>query len=365
MKQDLDILILTAGFGIGHNNVAKAIKENILLSNPSVNILIKDLFEVINPSTSKLIYGTYKHLIIKCTNAYNYYYYWKEKHPHTLPDELFYMTSLKKITDYLFQIKPKIIISTFPICAGIVSKCKKKYKLEMSLITCITDVVDSVEWLHENTDLYFVPTQDVKIRLMNRGILEEQIKVTGIPVRKEFLVLRNNEIEQRKEKFNVLIMGGGFGSLDLDFKFLVWLEKHERIKTQIVTGYNKKLYKKLTTENSFKNIEVYGYVENVADLMDNADILISKSGGITIFEALHKRVPIIVCNSKLGQEIENSKFIYESGIGVIEKNYNDIILFLENVLYGKKELSEIKENINKIVTRLEAHKVGFYILSLL
>ena len=45
--------------------------------------------------------------------------------------------------------------------------------------------------------------------------------------------------------------------------------------------------------------------------------MITKSGGATLFEAISSNTPIIVKNPKVGQEIENAKFIIDKGIGII------------------------------------------------
>lgn len=369
MNKDLDILILTAAFGAGHNNVAKAIKEQIAYCDPSANIVIKDLFQLIDPYFNNIMYSGYRYLIMRYSNIYNYFYKCRMERACAF-DELFYKANLRKISQYITETNPGIIISTFPMCSGLVSICKEKYKLNTPLVTCMTDIVDSCEWLHENTDLYLVPAVSTKLKLMQKGIDEYRIRVTGIPVRKEFLSpekdYESNCYKNTDDtKLKVLFMGGGFGYFNLDYDFLSWLGGCKDIEAHIVTGLNKRLYEKLSSNKNFKNIHVYGFVENVAELMDNAELLISKPGGITIFEALHKHIPLITSKAKVGQEIENCKFINESNIGIIGRNSDEIRTILLNSLKDKNQLKSLKENTHKITSELEADKVGFYVLNTL
>lgn len=362
MNKDLDILILTASFGAGHNNVAKAVKEQIISCDVSAKIIIKDLFQIIDPYFNNIMYTGYRYLIMRCSYIYNFFYKCRKNSTCTF-DELFYAANLRKVSQYIRETNPGIIISTFPLCSGFVSICKEKYKLNIPLITCMTDIVDSCEWIHENTDLYLVPTYNIKSKLMLKGIDKERIRVTGIPVRKEFLH-SCSRTDADEKKLKLLIMGGGFGCFNVNYSFLSWLSGYEDIEAHIVTGLNRRLYEKLNSK-SFNNIHVYGFVENVAELMDNTELLISKPGGITIFEALHKHIPLISGNARVGQEIENCKFINESNTGIIRDNPDEIRDILLNSLEDKSQLRSISENTRKITSELEADKVGFYILNTL
>ncbi len=48
--------------------------------------------------------------------------------------------------------------------------------------TVIPDVVDSMEWIFENTELYFVPSIEIKNRFMQRGISPDKVEVVGVPI---------------------------------------------------------------------------------------------------------------------------------------------------------------------------------------
>lgn len=366
MKKQTDILILTASFGLGHNSVAQAIKEQTLAINPNLAITTIDLLDIAFPASKYKFYKKYNFFIENSVPVYNFFYFLKKNYSNSLPDEFIYLSKLKQISSYLLEINPKLIVSTFPICSGLVSRFKSKYKSNVPLITCITDVVDSMEWLHPNTDRYFAATNNIKNKLIHKGIPESKVKVTGIPVRKQFLgtkfQTKNVNSTNCKE---LLIMGGGLGNLKLDKNFLCWLSSVDNLKTTIITGKNINLYNDLKCEKNIQNIKVLGFTQNIANYMGRSDMLITKAGGISIFEAIHMDLPMIVMSPSMGQEIENAKFVTSSSIGIIKKDTNEIKNCLNECLNSNNTLTGMKENISNLKNELEANKIGNYILELM
>lgn len=366
MKKQIDILILTASFGLGHNSVAKAINEQTLAINPNLKITTIDLLDIAFPASKYKFYKKYNFFIEHIVPVYNFFYFLKKYNSNSLPDEFIYLSKLKQLSSFLLELNPRLIVSTFPICSGLVSRFKQKYKSNTPLITCITDVVDSKEWIHPNTDRYFAATNIIKSNLINKGIPESKVKVTGIPVRKQFLRNKSQNINiDSKNCKELLIMGGGLGNLKLDKDFLYWLNSVNNLKTTIITGKNKDLYKELKSEKSMKNIEVLGFTENIANYMGHSDMLITKAGGISIFEAIHMDLPMIVISPSMGQEIENAKFVKTSEIGIIKKDTSEIKNCLSDYLYSDNTLKNMKENICTVKNELESTMVGNYILELM
>ena len=64
------------------------------------------------------------------------------------------------------------------------------------------------------------------------------------------------------------------------------------VKTTIITGKNRDLYQRI--HGRYENIEVVGYTDQVYRYMQEADLVISKPGGITLFETIFSELPILV-----------------------------------------------------------------------
>ena len=121
-------------------------------------------------------------------------------------------------------------------------------------------------------------------------------------------------------------------------------------------------------KGKYKNIVVVGYTDTISEYMKKADLIISKSGGITLFEAIHSEVPIYVIEPFLVQEIKNAQYIEREKIGKViwKKNFyieKDIIELINNdvaVLEMKRNMKKIKEKLRQeeIINIIEKFKRG-------
>lgn len=343
-----DILILTASFGMGHKSVSYALKEQIEAENKQTKIVIADILEIVNPKVKNLSSKMYSELTENYPLLYNKFYDIKVNSKNHIIDNIFSNLYYKKFYEYMEMEKPKVIISTFPLCSCIVSKVKEEYNVDVNLITVITDVVDSWEWIYNKTNLYLAPTNEIKSRLINKGIDKNIIIVTGIPVKKEFI---SNDINNSiKDKKSLLIVLSGIDNISEDL--LYKLDSYNYFKIKIVTGRNKKLYKNICG-TEYSNIEFFGYVNNLNQMMDESLFIVTKPGGVTVFEAINKELPLIVLDSNIGQEKGNVEFIRKNKLGIIVDDLNNLTYILDYYIdhpdivnYYCKNIKKVKTNIN-------------------
>ena len=354
----MKILILTGRFGLGHYSVSEAIKQEINNTDSKIEVEIIDILEYLMPKASELIYKSFNVLVTKWSNLYNFINTNNEENNIKTFNYMF----VKKIDRLFEEVKPDIVISTLPISSQYISKYKAIKKVNIPLFTFITDISSHNEWIHKNTDFYFVGDMSIKRNLINKGISPNKIIVTGIPVKQQF---KNNVIEFNKKKTKeILIMGGGLGLISFNEDLFNKLNNEKDIKTTIITGNNRSMYEEL--KSKYKNINVIGYTNKINEYMRNADLIVSKSGGITLFEAIYSETPIYVVNPFLMQEVKNARFIEERGIGQVvwneKANITDDILSLINddefIGIMKNNMKIIKENINqeeilRIINRFE------------
>ncbi|MDF2885262.1 MAG: ugtP2 [Clostridiaceae bacterium] len=347
-----DILILTASFGNGHNSVSNALKEQIENEQKQTKVVIADILEIVDPNVKNLSSKMYSELTENYPNVYNRLYDLKVISKNNIIDNIFSNMYYKKIYEYIEFEQPKVIISTFPLCSCIVSKIKEEYNSNLKLITVITDVVDSWEWIYKNTNLYLVPTNEIKNRLKNKGIDINSIIVTGIPVKKEFI--NKDENFSVKDKKSILIVLSGIDNISEDL--LNKLDNYSNFNIKIVTGRNKKLFKKLAG-NNFTNIEIYGYVNNLNQIMDESVFIVTKPGGVTIFEAINKELPLIILNSNIGQEKGNIEFVKKNRIGVILDDLNNLPYVLDYYYNNPSMINYYCKNIRRVKTTINYNRL--------
>ena len=342
----MKILILTGGFGMGHDSAAQAVKEMILSSEPSANIDILDIIDYIFPKSSKVIYGCFNFMVSKFSGLYNFFNKFTARRTSTPLKK----SVVRKIDLLLKKYDIDMVISTFPACSQYISAYKKSKNCDIPLYTYITDICANEEWISEKTDMYFVGSENTKNLLLSKGVKEGKIVISGIPTKQKFREEKLVNIEEDKKE--VLIMGGGLGLVPYYDDLLSKLSNMNDINVTFITGKNKKLLDKIKKE--YPKIEVLGYTDKVDDYMKKSDLVITKPGGITLFEAIHTNTPLYIIRPFLYQEIENARFIQEQNIGkVVWTKGTDICEDVTSLLKNDILLDYMKKNMKDISCKLE------------
>lgn len=351
MKEKTDILIFSASYGGGHRRVSYAVERALATINKDINTKVIDLFELLSPTINKFNLYSY---VTTMRNA-PFVYGWLYELSYDLPlDNIFNRLSgkigLKKLSDLINKLNPKVVLSTYPTYGGIISELKKNREVDLVSTVVITDFVAHSQWIHSLVDHYFVPSYEVKYHLVKKGISPDTIEITGIPISEEFLISVDRAEVLKKYDLRdglplVLIMAGIFGmTRGVEEICEVIKELTTELQAVVLCGNDKKLFKKLEDMFSYThNIKpILGQVE-VHKLMDVSSLLISKSGGITVSEALAKELPILVYKPLPGQEYHNAVFLSKAGAGIIIKNKGELKNILKHILTENPYLTQMKE----------------------
>lgn len=348
----MNVLILTGRFGMGHYSVASSLAEDIRKSFDNVSIKVRDLFEYSLHSHCNTLYGAYSFMVSRGIRFYNIIYKCTENSRANakLPFQHYFFSAFRQL---IGEENPDIIISTLPFCSHMVSQYKEEHRCSIPLITCITDVSSHSEWIHPNTDIYLVASPSIRQALIRKGVAEDSIFVNGIPVKESFKQICRPLKSAEK---NLLMMGGGLGILPRKKSFYEQINRMEGVKTTIITGNNKELYHKL--HGKYENIEVIGFTDQVYYYMHQADLLLSKPGGITLFETVFSELPILAFPPELPQELKNAAFLRNNRIGEVlsqnEKNYADEIA---DLIYDDRKLFELKKNMRALKNSIDTNAI--------
>ncbi|WP_257347149.1 MGDG synthase family glycosyltransferase [Pseudalkalibacillus decolorationis] len=216
--------------------------------------------------------------------------------------EAMFLTTLQKIIE---KYKPSVIICTHALPSYLLGIMKKRGELSIPVVNVYTDYYINNIWGRQFIDIHFVPDQVFKHSLTKRGVPSSQIYVQGIPTHR---TIRSSSFRghTRKEKYHVLISGGNLGTGDL-YRFIRQLNPGGRIHYQVLCGKNKGLYERLTRQR-IPAIEPLPYIhsrEQMDQLYNESDAIVTKPGGVTVAECLQKRLPIFVYDYLPGQEKYN------------------------------------------------------------
>jgi processive 1,2-diacylglycerol beta-glucosyltransferase len=250
---------------------------------------------------------------------------------------------------------------------------KETGHLNVPIVTVITDMCVHSQWIHPNTDLYIVGSQEIADGLVERGVSRSAIVDSGIPILPEFKA-GYNQAELRRafgykpEDKVILIMGGSDGIFKATrFKIHRTLEELPKgVHALIITGYNHDLYEKLQPlTNKYANFRVEKFYENMAALMRITDLLITKAGGITISEALASGLPMVIYKPTPGQEEVNANYLWRHRAAIIAKTEHRVRSATYRMVSDEQFRQHFQKNCLKIAHPDSAEAAARAILQIL
>lgn len=354
-----DVLILTASFGNGHHSATNALIEKIESLFPDMCVKSADLFEITSPKMKEYFTETYNILTRAKLPLYNGLYQLRNS-PDNVVDDIVLKLYYKRFDQYVEKIAPRMIISVFPTCAQFANHYKRVSAPSLKSVTVITDVVGNWEWIHANTDMYCVPSFDVRQSLMDKGIDERQVLVTGVPVREAFESVKLKQNDQK----NVLVMASAMGKFSFTQKSINTLGDMPYSFT-IVAGNNEDILTTLALLDIPENIRVLGFTKEIPALMQSADLIITKPGGATIFEAIESNVPMLIKSSGIGQETYNEAFINKYGFGDSFKRTKEMYEKIDELLGDDSYAQAIVDNMNRFKSEIKRNDAIAQIMAMI
>ncbi|MCY9508753.1 glycosyltransferase [Paenibacillus larvae] len=328
--KQIKVLVLTGSLGHGHIQVANAIREMAnRWDHHQVNVEIIDYMELVSPNLHDISSTCFLQWVKHFPSSYGLLFEMTRK-DRMLAQFIksIRFTSLKPLIQRIEDEQPDVIIITLPAASAAVSKIKERGLIDCPAVTVITDHTDHSFWLHPYTDKYWVGSEDAKNKLLRQGIPASSIEITGIPVRPVFYetydqTLLREQYGLNQEATTILLMGGGCGLIDSTLlRSLEEAEWTRSLQFVVICGRNKSLRKRLErwSAQTLLDVHVIGYTKNVHDYMAMADLMITKSGGVTTAEAIARRLPLLIYKPLPGQEQDNIDYLIRNGVACCADN---------------------------------------------
>jgi processive 1,2-diacylglycerol beta-glucosyltransferase len=354
MKKRVMLCYLTEGSG--HHSAALALEQAMRRADAHVETMSLDPFAYANPILAKVVLKTYMSVIKTTPEIWDYLYDNQDvKQKTSKIRELFHRANSSKLDQLLRSFQPHVAVCTQAFSCGVMADWKNANKSEMPLVGVLTDFVAHSYWGNPEVDLYLAPSRDTAENLIAQGVMPERIRVTGIPIRPVFA----RELDRAKtiEKLDldpdlpkILVMGGsqGLGPVKSIIRKLDKLP--HRFEILAVCGLNKKLIESLENKRDTLThpLYVFGFVENMDELMDISAFAITKPGGLTTAEALAKRLPLIITRPIPGQEMKNTEFLLRHKVAAMSLTASEVAELAEDFLSHPQKLREMRERMEPL-----------------
>jgi processive 1,2-diacylglycerol beta-glucosyltransferase len=252
------------------------------------------------------------------------------------------------------DLNPDLIICTHFVPANLLTLWRKENKLSSKIWITLTDYEVHSLWVDKSADLYTVATSEMKTELSKLGIDQKIIHVTGIPIDLKFSQNFDKKDIRKKfgfeDKFTLSLFSGGFGIGPIAEILEKILEMKEDFQVLVSAGKNNQLYQKLSqiAGNSWKNIKIFKFIDNIEEIYVASDIMISKPGGLTVSETLATATPLLIYRPIPGQEEANSKYLLSNNAALRADTISEIINLVSQIKQKPDSLTKLQENIRKI-----------------
>jgi processive 1,2-diacylglycerol beta-glucosyltransferase len=306
----------------------------------------RDVLDMTTPFFKKVYAGSYLSMVNRTPELWGYLYQRSERRPYEKRGliRLFDRFTYRHYVDVLRSLKPDAIVCTHFLPYISISSRLQRIPEAPLVYAATTDFDIHQLWVDPVVQSYSVFHEESAWQLRSKGVPPERIRVLGIPVQPEFRTRRPAKAVRRElgipeRSFTLLLLSGGFGVGRIEETVvrtmnLLGARASERFTMLVVSGRNEALRRNLERIAAPANVtlRVFGFVQNIHDLMDASDLLISKSGGLTSSEALAKGLPMIVIDPIPGQESRNADLLVEQGAAWKAINLANLAYKLTQVL---------------------------------
>lgn len=376
------ILIIYAATGGGHLSAAKAIDSAIQQRYPNqYDVEILNAPVACGSSRVQALYGSYN-MMLKADPGY-------AKHGlkllNSLNPEKMLMPLIPKayqnLLNTLMREKPDIIVSVHGIVNYAFIHALKDlgwYNRVPYVIVC-TDLTENFlkGWANPEAQLLLTSSELAKEQLREYGVPSFKIKVhNGFPVGPEFFKDTRSKKECREalnlapDRFTILLSMGGMAVPRSTYAIVHELQKCDLpIQLMVVCGMNRSLKERMdrVAQKSSIPMHVFGFTNQISQMMTAADLMISKPGPGTIMEAIIKELPMLIDGVKepMPQEKGNLEFVLKNEVGLKISHYREIPELIERLVTDPREYTWMQENMRKIKNEDAIFQIADSILELI
>lgn len=316
------VLILSSNNGGGHNAAAQALKE--LFEAHGDACRLEDCLSFISEDVSDAVAKSHNFMYLHAPKLFARGYRHTRRHPETFHERHNGRRVLglgrRNLGRTLLSGGFDAAVCTHVFASLMLTDACRKYGLHLRTGVVETDYTCTPGAESGGLDWHFIPFESLRGELEGLGVPREKIVPCGIPVRSAFYRPADRAAARAalgipEDGRALLVMGGSMGAGPVP-ALAAALSRYmdDGFTAFMVCGTNRALRENLTAAfGDDPRFRIVGYTGDVATLMDAADALMTKPGGITVTEAALKRLPMVLVDSVAGCEAYNLRFFNQLG----------------------------------------------------
>jgi len=355
------ILVLSASVGAGHLRAAEAVESALRQVVPEATVKNLDVLTLTNAAFRRVYGKAYLDLVNKAPHVLGYFYDLLDQPSRSgrnRSDRLRLAVerlNLKSFIRLLEEERWDLIINTHFLPAEIIASLRKQERLSLPHVTVTTDFETHRLWINQPCEHYFTATEEGALYLHSWGVPREDISVTGIPVHPVFSRPKERAACLARQGLSgnrpvILQLSGGFGVGPVEKLYRELLAVEEPLELMVVTGRNEAVKAQLEAVEvpARHQTKLFGFTDQIDELMAAADLVVSKPGGLTTSETLARGAAMVIVNPIPGQESRNSDYLLENGAAIKVNNLTTLSHKITALVRNPERLAQLKANARQL-----------------
>jgi processive 1,2-diacylglycerol beta-glucosyltransferase len=321
----MKLLILHASAGNGHRRAAEALAAAAPAAGHTA--VVRDILDFA-PALFRKTYATgYLNVVRSAPELWGYLFAQSDRKAQR-PVERRVRTVFNKLNAHSFfgflrDEKPDAVLCTHFMPLEMIASLPPHRRHNLPLFGVVTDYAAHALWYCDSVNAYYVATEEARRQLHRKGQPLSGLVLSGIPVMPEFAARTTPAAGREKLGLNpgvpaVLVLSGGYGVGPTVEMLRACAAEPPACQLLVVAGKNAEMEQaaQAALAGSRVQAKIYGFVNNVHELMGASDLIISKPGGLSTAESLAKGRPMMIVEPIPGQEQRNAEWLLENGAAV-------------------------------------------------
>lgn len=347
------VLILTAGFGEGHNTAARCLAAGFRHLRPDLHVEVADPYAACYGAFNDFVRRAYITAINKTPRLWQLIYLLLDRTP-LVPSTQWLVAKMHRwIAAKIHHDRPTIICSTFPAfnfaLARLFPPTSPRPFLQATIIT------DSISinslWTRGPSDAYYVPNDATARAVIAQGLPPDHVHPLGFPVHLDFALpdrrLSPPPLTDGRIKVLYILNSGKSHAAEI----VLGLLRHPALDLTLAVGRDTKLRARLEslTRAHSSRVTFIGWTDQMPRLMMTHHLLITKAGGATVQEALAAGLPLLLNQVVPGQEEGNWFLVRDHHCGDLATDPAELLRRIDALLADNAaELLRWRDNLRHL-----------------
>jgi processive 1,2-diacylglycerol beta-glucosyltransferase len=356
------VLLLTAGYGEGHNAAARGL--HAALTEAGADAEIVDFFALTEGAFYEQTRRGYIDLINRAPKLWAAIYGLIDKVPTGAMSVPFLGRMQRAMADMFAEKKPAAVISVYPIYGYLVDSLYPQGTARpFAFHTVVTDsiTINSI-WHRCHSDTFLVPNEETAAVMIHAGVPENRLHVFGFPVPPRFARERPARPAPAPPRVLYMINAGKEQAPSIVARLL----KIDPLHLTVTVGRDEMLRAKVeeAAAQAGRPVEIHGWTPHMPELLMTHHVLIGKAGGATVQETIAAGTPMLMTQVVPGQEEGNAELLFQNHCGALCPTADDLAAKIEQLFRDNAaEWRAWEQNISRLSRPDAALQMARFILN--